>query len=295
MEACCVEMKAIYEVVGDENQSTSKEQSKGLGYETEEGDDMQGETKTGEAAGGEAGDLEASDPQADDLNSIRTLLFNVPYMCCVLTISIYFFVISGLQYWISDYFVEVIGMTVSEATIYFSTISITAPIFGSVFSGMVGSRIGGHESPVAIPSCVLSALMCALISVLVPFCNTTKSVCFLLWVMLFLGGYMLPLVTGIMLGQVDQDHKAKANSLANLCYNLIGYMPAPTIYGAVCSLTGGKQSRWGMIVLMSMTIPPLFFLFLLQATKKESKKPKTAITETLLEPRKLITKRSSKI
>lgn len=81
--------------------------------------------------------------------------------------------------------------------------------------------------------------------------------------MLFSGGYILPLLTAVMISQVEQNYKAKANSLANVCYNLLGYMPAPTVYGAICSLTGGKKSKWGMITLMIMTTPSVLFLCLL--------------------------------
>ena len=45
-----------------------------------------------------------------------------------------------------------------------------------------------------------------------------------------------------------------ANSLANLSYNLLGYLPAPSIYGFVCSVTGGEKSRFGIGVLMYSTI-----------------------------------------
>lgn len=75
-----------------------------------------------------------------------------------------------------------------------------------------------------------------------------------------------------MLAHVEQDLKPKANSLANFCYNMFGYMPAPTVYGAVCSLTGGKTSRWGMIVLMYLTVPAFLLLCILQVTKKPATK-----------------------
>lgn len=48
-----------------------------------------------------------------------------------------------------------------------------------------------------------------------------------------------------------------------------------------------------MIVLMCMTFPPIVCLIVLQATKLPVKKPK--VTECLLQPRKLLTRQSSKI
>jgi hypothetical protein len=36
-----------------------------------------------------------------------------------------------------------------------------------------------------------------------------------------------------MLNTIDGNLKTTANSLANLSYNLIGYLPAPFVYGAI--------------------------------------------------------------
>jgi len=42
-----------------------------------------------------------------------------------------------------------------------------------------------------------------------------------------------------------------ANSWANLIYNLVGYLPAPFIYGLVIHFTGGNKSRWGLVALQA--------------------------------------------
>jgi len=54
-----------------------------------------------------------------------------------------------------------------------------------------------------------------------------------LWLVLFFGGFLLPPVTGIMLNSVEDYKRTSANSLANLAYNLFGYLPAPTFYGLI--------------------------------------------------------------
>ena len=43
--------------------------------------------------------------------------------------------------------------------------------------------------------------------------------------------------------------KTTANSFANFVYNLLGYLPAPYVYGLVYDNTGGKKSIWGMFSL----------------------------------------------
>ena len=97
--------------------------------------------------------------------------------------------------------------------------------------------------------------VCACLSALpVPFINHFYQVAILFWLLLFFGGFILPSVTGIMINSVSEYQKTSANSLANICYNLVGYLPAPGLYGFILSVTGGKSSRWAMGTLMYSTI-----------------------------------------
>ncbi len=87
----------------------------------------------------------------------------------------------------------------------------------------------------------------------------------LFWGVLFFGGFILPPVTGIMINSVPDNQKASANSIANLCYNLFGYLPAPVIYGLIATWTnptphakdGENKSKWAMAALLYSTIPTI--------------------------------------
>ena len=75
--------------------------------------------------------------------------------------------------------------------------------------------------------------------------------------LLFLCGYcyfleevLLLGLTGIMIASIPENSKEIGNSLTQLFYNLIGYLPSPFIYGLVCKFTGGSKSRWGLAVLV---------------------------------------------
>ena len=48
--------------------------------------------------------------------------------------------------------------------------------------------------------------------------------------------------------------------MANLGYNLIGYLPSPFVYGFISSVTGGNKSRWAMGTLLYSTIFSVGFL-----------------------------------
>jgi len=86
----------------------------------------------------------------------------------------------------------------------------------------------------------------------------------LFWGLLFFGGFILPPVTGIMINSVPDSQKASANSIANLCYNLFGYLPAPVVYGFIATFTKTEgppgtpnKSRWAMGALLYSTIPTI--------------------------------------
>lgn len=74
----------------------------------------------------------------------------------------------------------------------------------------------------------------------------------------------MPVLTGILLNSVPPSIKTLANSIANLMYNLIGYLPAPFIYGLAYEVTGGEKakSRWGLVAIESGAIISSSFLIL---------------------------------
>jgi hypothetical protein len=53
----------------------------------------------------------------------------------------------------------------------------------------------------------------------------------------------------MQISNVPPSVKTTANSFANFVYNLLGYLPAPYVYGLVYDSTGGKKSVWGMFSL----------------------------------------------
>lgn len=82
----------------------------------------------------------------------------------------------------------------------------------------------------------------------------------------------MPVLTGILVSTAPKSFSAVANSVANMFYNIFGYIPAPFVYGAVTDLTGGKTSRYGIAILMFWTITGNIWL-LIAAYSKSSNKP----------------------
>lgn len=81
----------------------------------------------------------------------------------------------------------------------FTIVCTSGPIFGAVCSGYIGMKIGGYKSDYALPTCLLLAAFTLVFSL--PFTNSNEffTVNALLWFIMYLGGIMIPLMTGVML------------------------------------------------------------------------------------------------
>lgn len=57
-----------------------------------------------------------------------------------------------------------------------------------------------------------------------------------------------------MISSIPKYLRSFGNSNAQLVSNLLGYFPSPFLYGLLCNLTGGEESRAGMILLMFWSV-----------------------------------------
>ena len=120
---------------------------------------------------------------------------------------------------------------------------------GVIIGGIIFNKIGGYESPKAYPLCVLIMSIGSTIGFPLPFVTDPNLSALLVWVEFFCGGFCMPALIALQIANVPPSAKTTANSLANFVYNLLGYLPAPYIYGLVYDNTGGGNSIWGMFSL----------------------------------------------
>ena len=149
--------------------------------------------------------------------------------------------------------IEVLQVEKSIVFTTFGIISITGPVLGVIVGGNIVTRFGGCEVPKALYISLAIAFFCLLVAAPIPFVTGKESYilfCALLWFLLFSGGFILGPMTGIMLAIVDDSLKTTANSVANLIYNLGGYMPGPYLYGIVYAYGKGGNSFEAMCCLM---------------------------------------------
>ena len=165
-----------------------------------------------------------------------------------------YFIITGIQFWVSDYFISVLGVPRETVFITFPIVFISGPVLGVVTGAVVVTRMGGYTNPKVLGLCCLGGFFASVFGIPFAFLNSFAWAVAFLWLLLFCGGMILMPLTGMIINTAPLEIKAVSNSIANIFYNLLGYLPAPFMYGFVQSISGGNASRVGMMVLVMWTI-----------------------------------------
>ena len=186
-----------------------------------------------------------------------SVMGNKTYLLVVISVTFLYYIITGIQYWVSDYMI--LELKQEEATVFicFGVISITGPVLGVVIGGNITAYLGGYSTRKSVQQTLFFTFLCILFAIPIPFVDNFPLFCTLLWFLLFFGGAILPSLTGVLLNTVKNNQKTVANSIAYLAYNLFGYLPSPFIYGAVTDSGEGNNNRAAMLVLMLTAIIPI--------------------------------------
>ena len=173
----------------------------------------------------------------------------------MLIITSILLVVTGIQFCITDYLVQVMDVDIKEAFKLFFLVGLAGPVMGIVSSAILFDRIGGYTNERAIPISFAfgtGGMVFGLLSVLV---GDSAIICaFFIMLELFCGAFVLTAAVGIMLNQVPPGLRTMANSVANFSYNLFGFLPAPVIYGIFYERGGGRKSHLGLISIQLFTI-----------------------------------------
>lgn len=156
----------------------------------------------------------------------------------------------------------ILKMDPKNVYITFAVVCISAPVLGVLFGGILIQRMGGYTDPKALDACYYVSILAALSGITIPFLDNIPLFVGLIWLLLFFGGSIVPGLTGILINSASNRMKEVSNSITHLCYNLLGYLPSPVLYGLVCKYTGGTNSRYGLHVIMFWSLFGVLFLYL---------------------------------
>ena len=141
-------------------------------------------------------------------------------------------------------------------------VCVTSPTLGVIIGGWTSSLIGGYESKHSILLCLIYAIFAGLFSLPITFTDEVLEFTIYLWFVLFFGGAIVPVITGIIISSVPNNLRGVANSFTSFICNLLGYLPAPFIYGIINNTSIDTNNRLAFFIVMNYSFLGVFFLCL---------------------------------
>lgn len=116
----------------------------------------------------------------------------------------------------------------------FVVVCVTGPVLGIIVgSAIIQKYAGGYEGKHASTISIVYAVSAMVCSFPVRMISTTHYFGLCLWAVLFFGGAVIPNVQGIMISSLRPELRGAGNSISNIFFNLIGFLPAPFVYGFI--------------------------------------------------------------
>jgi MFS family permease len=182
-------------------------------------------------------------PPAKHLTIMETLAVIMKkrlFLLTMLTLCSLNFIITAIQFWISDYMIAILKFEKKNVFVLFVLISTTAPSLGLFIGGKIIDHLGGYTSKHAILYCLINSTIASMIGMPIPFLDNQTIVVILFWFLLFFGGSILPTLIGLMITSIPSETRNLGNAFAQFMFNLLGYFPSPILYGLVNSLDSCK-------------------------------------------------------
>lgn len=220
------------------------------------------------------------------LTGFKMILRNPGFLRMCFAVTVLYYVVTGIQFWYSDFAITVMKVKREIVFTVFGVVSISGPVLGVVFGGFVAGKIGGYNHPhsLYLTAAVASfAVVCAAPAAFIPAGSLFPLQVFLLWSLLFAGGFVMPNITGVMLNTVEEHLKTSANAIGNMSFNVFGFLPSPYVYGAIADSGGvvGGNKRAAMIANLSVSIfsASAVVYHALQVRGKEAQKAESMVSE----------------
>ena len=180
---------------------------------------------------------------------VARLLLNPTYVFLILALCALYFVVNGLQMWVTSYLEgPPVEATKNAIVGIFGVCSATGPVAGVLFGGWAIDRVGGYSNILrtSLVSTVLGGLACvmAFASLLV---TNIAGFAACTWILLFFGGAVVPALVGMSLSTVETRLRPMASGFGGCMYNLLGFFAGPFLAGAVADWAGVP---WGYRTIM---------------------------------------------
>ena len=193
---------------------------------------------------------------------IKVLMDYKVFIYSMLAMSILIYIITGVQYWVTDYLDAILGIKSQKDRLFLFTIAcFTAPVLGVLIGTEIKNKFCQQNMRKSLLFCSILGILGAICSIPVPITLSLFYFIIFMWLVLFFGAGIVPILTSIIINSVPEEHMASANSMTNLLTNALGYLPAPYVYGILSDISG-DLGVLGMKVTMWISIAGMVFLCL---------------------------------
>ena len=215
----------------------------------------------------------------------KTVLTNKLYVLITLSLTCIYFIVTGIQFWITKYLIEILNVEPIVVNVIFAIISITAPLSGVLFGGTLSDKYGGYKGKnetKALQMCTAFGILAFFFGLPMGFMFQITYLSILLWTFLFFGAAIIPIGTGVMISCVPKDCQATSSSISQLVFNLLGYFSSPMVTGFIMDRFEDEKEGfiWGMRLVFFWVIFALFFIWASYIVSyRKSKRNNYEITE----------------
>jgi MFS family permease len=186
----------------------------------------------------EADDVDILDHSQDSFqlaglkDQVKMLLLNKLYLLLAFALGSLYFVVSGVQYWVTLYMLRVLQQNFAVVILCFVVTSVTAPLTGVFCGGRVIEFVGGYKGKNLVDAlwvCFISALLAAFCTFPACIANGAFGAFVSIWLMLFFGAAVVPCATGACVNSVEREYQANTSSFLQICANVGGFFLSPLV------------------------------------------------------------------
>jgi predicted MFS family arabinose efflux permease len=218
-------------------------------------------------------------PVAD--NGYLKVLTQPVFLTITVVMCIMYFVVTAIQYWMTEFAVKVHHIPSSESNAVFAVCAITGPVLGVIAGGTVIDELGGYRGKAerlqAVKFIALFSLAGGAFGIGFLFAPNIYFIIINLWLMLFFGGGMVPICNGVCISSVQKQYQPFSSAIMQVSINMLGYFLAPIITGGIMDLFEDEVVglSWGLRIGVSTCM--LAFLISLLAVYFADQEPDTTV------------------
>ena len=176
------------------------------------------------------------------------------FIYSVISLSVLIYIITGIQYWVSDYLDAILGVESPKDRLFLFTLAcFTAPVLGVLLGPLIKNKLCQTNLQKSLIFCSVLGFLSFICSIPAPLTLNLFYFIILMWLILFFGGGIVPILTSIIINTVPENLMTSANSLTNFTTNALGYLPSPYIYGILSDIYG-DLGKMGMKVTLWISI-----------------------------------------